>query len=186
MKHSDSPYSRGARSGWISGLLTSLMLVCVIYSPQLPVLSLFCLMLAAALPLAVFRMLRSSYISSGHKCSMSELWVEGIMIFFFGSLICATVTMAFLRWVEPGFILGQATACIDICNASPTPEHQDIARLLQAMIDRGTLPGATDFTIAMFWLTMATGSLLSMILAILARIHLPAGRIRQNATKQTI
>lgn len=170
MKERKSPYYRGARDGQTFGLYLSLIFLSMALSSHLALLSLVTLGLIAFIPLRVYRPLRRTYIETDGKASICELWVQGIAMFLFSSAICGLVTLIYMKWIAPGFLVNQVMAAIEACRASGTAEHLEIARILNNMITQGVVPSPSTFVISMFWLTMAGGCILSLIVAIAARI----------------
>lgn len=139
-------------------------------SGAFPLLSLVTLALIIGIPVAVYRSLRRSYVASMGNATLSELWVEGIATFLFGAAICGLVTIIYMKWIAPGFLISQVQDTIDACRAAGTPEHLECARILNNMITQGVVPSPSTFVISMFWLTMAGGCILSLLTALAARI----------------
>lgn len=180
MKERKSPYYRGAKAGQIFGLYLSAIFLSMALSEHLALLSLVTLGLIAFIPLMVYRPLRKSYIESAGTASVSELWVQGIAMFLFATAICGLVTLVYMKWIAPGFLINQVESAIEACRASGTAEHLEMARILSNMIKQGVVPSPSTFVISMFWLTMAGGCILSLIAAIAARLaRIPADRRTQ-------
>lgn len=170
MKEEKSPYYKGARAGRWFGAYLSVIFLAMALSGHMAILSLVTLVLIACIPVVEYRALRRSYVASRGRASISELWVEGIAMFLFGSAICGLVTIVYMKWIAPGFLLDQVRDTIDACKAAGTPEHLECARILNNMITQGVVPSPSTFVISMFWLTMAGGCVLSLITALAARI----------------
>lgn len=176
MKENKSPYYRGAKAGRFFGLYLSAIFLAMALSSKLPLLSAATLVLTLCIPVAVYRPLRRSYIESKGEASFSELWVQGIAMFLFGSAICGLVTLVYMKWIAPGFLVRQVLDAIESCNAIGTPEYMECARILKNMISQGVVPSPSTFVISMFWLTMAGGCILSLIMALIARLSKPDRR----------
>ena len=170
MKEYKSPYLKGARSGRGFGLYLSGIFLAMALSGKLPLLSPVALAMIVCIPVAVYRALRRSYVESGGHASVSELWVQGIAMFLFGTAICGLVTIVYMKWIDPGFLVSRVIETIEACKAAGTPEHLECARILNNMITQGVVPSPSTFVISMFWLTMAGGSILSLPVALAARI----------------
>lgn len=180
MKQSKSPYFRGASAGRFFGIYLSLIFLSMALSSHFPLLSLASLGLLICIPLVIYRSLRRSFVASDGEATFSELWVEGIATFLFATAICGLVTIIYMKWIEPGFLLNQVRDCIQMCQVAGTPEHKELARILTNMIKQGVVPSPSTFVISMFWLTMAGGSFLSLIVAMIARISKPQKRSLSN------
>lgn len=176
MNKQDSPYYRGAKAGRMFGLYLSLIFLSMALSSYFPLLSLLTIALMVCIPLYIYRLLRNSYLAGGCSYSLVELWVQGIATFLFATAICGLVTIVYMKWIAPGFLLEQVRETIEVCRQAGTPEQLELARVLNNMIQQGVVPSPSTFVISMFWLTMAGGCFLSLIMAYIARIGKPRSR----------
>lgn len=179
MNKTDSPYYRGAKAGRMFGLYLSSIFLSMAMSSYFPLLSLVTIVLIVCIPLYIYRSLRNSYLAGGY--SMVELWVQGIATFLFATAICGLVTIVYMKWIAPGFLVEQVRETIAVCHQAGTPEQLELARVLNNMIEQGVVPSPSTFVISMFWLTMAGGCFLSLIMASIARIGKPRSRRVSNA-----
>lgn len=182
MKQSKSPYYRGASAGRFFGIYLSLIFLCMALSSHLPLLSLVTMGLIVCIPIIIYRSLRLSYIDSDGEATLSELWLQGIATFLFATTICGLVTIVYMKWIEPGFLVNQVKDYITTCQSIGSPEHKELARILKNMIEQGVVPSPSTFVISMFWLTMASGCLISLIIALIARINKPQKQSVRNKT----
>lgn len=169
MKKQDSPYYLGARAGMPVGLYMSAMFLLMIVMSRVPVVSYLLLCMMLCMPVVIYATMRATVVSSKGETSYSSLWMQGIMTFLFGSVVCGLVTMVYLKFVEPRFIIGMVQTCVDNCRAMPGAEYSELADTLENMIRKGVVPTASSFTVSMFWFSMSSGSLLSAIVAAIAR-----------------
>ncbi|MDE6334513.1 MAG: hypothetical protein K2L77_07695, partial [Muribaculaceae bacterium] len=58
---------------------------------------------------------------------------------------------------------------IDVYGSVNDPDAQNIARTLQSLMDSHSLPGAIDIALELLYAAVFTGSLLSMLLAVIIR-----------------
>lgn len=176
-----TPFSKGAGYGLPMGLMMCVVFLSSVQSVRFPILSLLTLAMIIYLPIAVCRWMRMSHAASGGKSTVSELWMQGIMTFIFGSLICAVVSMAYLRWVEPDLIMTMVRESIVNYSQIGTPSANEIASVLRAMIDQNAVPTPGALSIAMFWLSVSAGSIISLPLALIARMRsLRSTRLREG------
>ena len=126
-----------------------------------------------ALPVATAFALRRSFVASGFRRSFPELWVEGITMYLFGCAICAFVTMSYLKFVDPGILMRMTMDVISQLKQVGTPEYLEMARMLDNAVREGVVLNPSTFVISMFWMTMAIGSLTSMVIAAIVRIGKP-------------
>ena len=117
------------------GALLSAVSLAFIYSDKAALLSLLALLLLFAMPGVLYVLQRRYFRRTGCIADFSKLWMLGLMISLFGSLICGIVTYAWLQLVEPTFIFDQAQAAVDAYKAVPELRDSDIAVALQRAID---------------------------------------------------
>jgi hypothetical protein len=169
LKKQDSPYYLGARAGIPVGLYMSGMFAFFVLMTRVNIASFALLCLMACMPVVIYATMRSTVRRQKGQTTFSGLWMQGIMTFLFGSVICSLVTMLYIKFVEPDMILGLVRNCIASCEAMPGNDYAETAQIMQRMIDSGAVPSASSFTMSMFWLSMSTGSVLSLITAAIAQ-----------------
>ena len=157
-------WRRGADDGMRLGLWMSGIVVCIVYSPNVPLLSLMALLMMAAVPAIVYRWLKRDWQRWPRMRFFSAAWMQGICMFFFGSLILAAVMVVLLKFIRPDFILESVRGAIEIYRSYGDPQSAEMANTLQQMIDRHILPTPVRFGITMIWTVTFTGSILSMVL----------------------
>ena len=70
-----------------------------------------------ALPFALYVLLRRSLAERDFSATFSEVWLEGIASFFFGSMIQAVIIYLGLRFLAPHYLLTSSTNNISYCSA---------------------------------------------------------------------
>ena len=162
---SRSVYTLGASDGLWVGVLMGLCMFCMIMSSRLPVLSLAGIVIFLVTPFVVWRMLRRSWIRSEVPTSFSAVWLHGICIFLFGSLIMALMMYLTLKFLTPGWIENQVhLASLQLAQNVDTLEQ---SRMLERVIESGNLPSAIYTSVSAIWLAAFTGSMWSMIFALI-------------------
>jgi hypothetical protein len=139
------------------------------YTQALPMLAIIGLVLMVGVPVLVFRMLAVSFRSTDCKATFSELWLEGISTFFFGTLIVSFVAVVFMMWLQPDWLVGQMSAAIEQGKASGMPQLEEMADILQRALDQHLLPTPIQLVLDMGWMILFSGSLLSMVLSAIVR-----------------
>ena len=162
-------YKQSAEDGMLFGALLSAVSLAFIYSDKAALLSLLALLLLFAMPGVLYVLQRRYFRRTGCIADFSTLWMLGLMISLFGSLICGIVTYAWLQFVEPTFIFDQAQAAVDAYKAVPELRDSDIAVALQRAIDEGMLPTAIEFVVNMILLTTFIGSLTALVASLIVR-----------------
>ena len=162
-------YKHSAEAGLGFGVLLSVVSLSFIYSSESAILSLIAILLLMALPGVLYALQHRFVTRSSAPAEISSLWMLGLMISLFGSLICGIVTYAWLQFVEPTFIFDQAQAAVDAYKAVPELRDSDIAVALQRAIDEGMLPTAIEFVVNMILLTTFIGSLTALVASLIVR-----------------
>ncbi len=130
-------------------------------------LSLLTLVMMSAVPVILYYMLRRTYIKDLGCTLYSELWMQGIMVFIGGSIIMASVSYIYMKWLVPDYIHRLLIQCVDALMATG---QTDTAATVQHVIDQGGILTPADISIEFVWVGIFTGSMLSMVVAWLVRL----------------
>ncbi|MDE6270545.1 MAG: DUF4199 domain-containing protein [Muribaculaceae bacterium] len=166
---SDNVYRRGASDGVLMGLVLCGIFASWALSMRWALASLAFPLLCVAVPVLAWWLLRRAYRADGCRSPFATLWMHGICIFFFGTLLMAALSLVWLRWLEPGLIHDSMAQAADVYAQLPSPQAQAMAADVRMLIDRGMVPRAIDVALALLWAGVFSGSILSIILA--AIIH---------------
>lgn len=164
-----SPYSRGARYGVAFGVYLSVLYFAIAHSLSIPVLSLLSLVMMAGVPVVVYVMLRKSYVADYGKTIFSSLWMEGIAIFFFGGLISSLVSVAYMTWINPGYLYGQVDMMIELYGSADWERGKELSDMLVRAKEQHLIPTPINLAIDMLWLIVFSGSILSMLMSLLVQ-----------------
>jgi hypothetical protein len=151
------------------GIIMIVLFLAAAYSLQIPMLGIPALALIVAVPFVVYFMIRRDYLRYPGMRFFSALWLHGICTFFFGSLLLAAAMYVFLRFIEPTFIIDNLRNAIDVYRSLGVPEATEMADAMQAIIDKHMVPSAISFAIGSIWSTVFSGSMLSLLIALLVR-----------------
>lgn len=164
-----SPYSRGAHYGVAFGVYLSVLFFAIAYSLTVPLLSLLSLMMMAGVPAVIYVMLRKSYVADYGKTIFSSLWMEGIAIFFFGGLIASLVSVAYMTWINPGYLYSQVDMMIELYGSADWERGKELSEMLVRAKEQHLIPAPIDLAIDMLWLIVFSGSILSMLMSLLVQ-----------------
>lgn len=164
-----SAYRQGADTGFYFGLYLSALFFAMAYSVNFPVLSIVSFILMLGVPVIIYRWLRIYYCRLYGHALFSALWMYGIMIFLCGSLIAAAVSVIYMKWIHPDFMTEQIDASLAILDSSPLPQAKETAETMRLLREHGMLPGPVEISIRMISFNVFTGSMLSALMALLAR-----------------
>lgn len=165
-----SIYRRAADNGLIFGVYLSVLFVMFVLSGKSFLTSLAGLVLLLGIPGVIFVFLRRCFIAEFGKTTISGLWMLGILIFIYASLICGVVTYVYLQYFDPSFIYNQAQAALDIYRSVEEIKGTDLVIGMQRAIEEKLLPTPIQFVFQMIWVTTFFGSLLSLLTALIVRV----------------
>lgn len=158
-----------AREGAGYGVIISVMTLAAMLSIDIAAMSMLSMAIFFAVPFLLYASMRRFGQQLGRPAVHSELWMLGIAIFFFASLICALATFVFLRYVQPDYLYRLLSQLITAVEQSPSPQQEATLKALHGIIDNGLIPTPIDVAIQMIWSSTFGGSILSLIVAIFAR-----------------
>lgn len=165
-----SVYRQGAEDGLLLAPLLIAASFCMGASIYCPVFILPTLIFMLAVPVVTYISQLKSYLRQPELSSLSALWLQGICMFFFASLIMGLAIYAAMRWMWPGFINDQVDAVIAVYSASNDPNIQSLLKGIQRARETHSLPTSIDITLELMYMVVFTGSLLSLFSALIVRV----------------
>lgn len=117
----------------------------------------------------LYRWIRRTYVEARGTLTLSALWLQGIVIFMCGMMISAIVSIVYLKFVDPTFIIDRLNDVIELYSSSPVEELREVATVLTNMIDQKVVPSTGAIVMEMVWLGVFSGSILSLIVGAIAR-----------------
>lgn len=172
MPETSTPLQLAATYGLWFGLYLSGLFLMFVGGGDSALMSMIALVMFFLIPAVVLRMLRGAHLHYNASSDFFKLWSIGVMIFFFASLICALVTVIWTQFLHPGFIYDKAQEAVEVYRTVPELAGSDVVNALQSAIDNGELPTPIEFAMQMGWLTVIVGSIVSVPLALLARLRI--------------
>ncbi len=169
MSKSKSLYSQAADDGLVMGIYLSALFVIAALSTHFSLLSLLVMTLIIGIPVVNYIRIRRTHITGMGQLTFSTLWMEGILMYIFASLICGVTTYVYLQFIEPGFIYTQAKSALVIYESVPELKDSEIVTVMKQAIDQKLLPSPIQFVFQMMWLTTFLGSILSIFIALIAK-----------------
>lgn len=166
---SQSIYKRGADDGLLMGILLSITFLAAVNSIYYAWTTVACLALAFAVPFLTFYFLRRSYRFDNCRTRFSALWLQGICIFFFGSLLAALTSYIYLRLYNPSYISTVIDMAKEVYQSVDTPDARQMAAMMQKIQDTHMLPTPAEVAVQIVWSGVFTGSLLSVVVTAIVR-----------------
>ncbi len=164
-----SVFKRGADDGLWAGIYLSVLVIALLLSIKSLLAGMLGLVMAVCVPVTTYMLLRRAYRTDYGTTRFSELWMQGICTFFFGSLIMAVALYIFLEFIEPGYIYAVVGQAVETYRAVGSPEAVEFADMLQKLVDGKMLPSPIMVAVDMIWTVSFTGSVLSLLLSLIVR-----------------
>jgi hypothetical protein len=168
-----SIYKRAAEWGLPFGLYIACMGVASIYADYFAPLSIIFILMIMATPLVVYYFQRRRFIEDDGFTEYAGLWMLGILLFIFGSVIASFIIYLVLQYFRPDFMYEQARMVIEAYSKIPQASDSEVLRVLQRMVDEKLLPTPIEAVFNAFWFITFFGSLVSAITALIAQRKLP-------------
>lgn len=163
-----SIYTYAAESGVPAGLYLTLMSFCLLFSVKLPNTILLLLPLAIGFPVFLWVMMKNIVKKEPGYMKFSSLWLGGIYTVIFGTLICMLLSSLYIVFIEPGFVQLYVMNTVEALEISPfATEYETSIALMKEAMEAHILPSGLEFLMTMAWFTCFTGSLLSLVIALL-------------------
>lgn len=166
-----SVYRRGADDGFFFGIYLSLMLLATFYSVSGPSMlsGLFSFAMIIGVPAVIYFFIRRGYKADHCRSQFSAMWLHGICIFFFGSLLMALTSYIYLRLINPAFISNMLEIARQTYAGLGTADANTIVNMIEQVQRTNAYPTAGGIAVEIIWLAVFTGSLLSMLLSLIIR-----------------
>lgn len=113
-----------------------------------------------AVPFVAYRLMARRYRVMDCRASFSEVWLHGILLFLFSSILMALVVYLYIRFLNPGFLAHQVAAAIEVYRAAGL---EDMASQMEGIAGAGALPSAIQFALLIMWVGSFSGSVLSLL-----------------------
>ena len=163
-----SIYKYASEAGVPVGLYLTLMSACLLMSVRISVLPLLLIPLSIGFPVFLWFILRKIGKVEPSYMKFSSLWLGGIYTVIFGTLICMFFSTLYIMFVEPGFVNLYINNAISSIESSPfAGDYEASTRLMKEAIEAHILPSSMEFLTTMAWFTCFTGSVISLILALI-------------------
>lgn len=163
-------FGRAGRIGPVAGVYFTVLFLCAAYSGMHPLLSIITLVLFLSVPWLLYRRL-SATAAAVTRVRTVTLWTEGIYSFLFGGLIMALLVYVWLRFVDPGYMHNQLELAAQLMREYPQSASPELKHAVEAVLEQGTLPGAIQMAMSLFWTVTFTGAVLSLLVAyIIAKV----------------
>lgn len=160
-----SPYRRGADDGLTFGLYLTVMFFCSIFASALPLLSVVALLMMVAVPVVTYLYLRRYQIALGAASTFSALWMQGLVIFACGMLLCSLVLVVYMTWINPTFITDQLASLAAVKGTMPDSGIDQAALIAERLIENKAVPRPIQVIVELEMMAIVSGSFLSLLIS---------------------
>ena len=139
-------------------------------------------LMLVGIPFVLYYLMIRFRRQNGGASFYSLLWMLGILLFFFASMISGLAEYIYYAYIDPQYIHNQVTALLSLLESMPSLQENEMMNLARQGFENGAIPSPIEMVIQTMWANVFFGSLLSMIVA------WPANRKRiasQNDTDNT-
>ncbi|MBQ8423056.1 MAG: DUF4199 domain-containing protein [Coprobacter sp.] len=155
---------------YVGGYLI-LMFACVVWSQYSVIANLMGTAMLVSVPAILYIVMRH-YVRAEADVRFARLWLLGIFVFFFASLISGFAQYIYFEYINPDWIPSLVEQQLALLEAmgSQSPEMAELADVLRTGVDNGVSFAPIDVVFMMMWWNVFTGSILSLFVALFARI----------------
>lgn len=166
-----SIYRRGADNGLLLGLYFCIMFAFVVVGERVEAAGIVSTLMMFGVPFLVYRFLRKTFVEQRGLTMFSALWTQGIIAFAGAGLVLSVAVYVYIRFLDPDIVLRQVEKLIDLYSEANTPRADEMLTVLQNMRDMHLYPTAREIIIQLELLSVFSGSILSMLMALLVRMR---------------
>ncbi len=132
--------------------------------------SFFCnavsLSMLLCVPVVVYFVMRRYRYQVGEQCYFSQLWMMGILLFFFVSLINSLAQYVYFVYINPGYIKAQFLAAVEFMESfRPVMSDPSLLDTIKEGLEKGNVPSPMSVVVERIWVNLFFGSLLSAAMA---------------------
>lgn len=154
---------RAAGTGLVMGVYLTVMAVLTGIMQSVPVASIVVWAMTLGTPVVLYFLLRRSYAEGDFRAPFSEMWTEGIAVFFLGAAIQGVVIYLGLRYLVPEYIADSMNTTLEVLSGQNTEAAAQLAANLQRLKEMNVLPSAADVTAQIMSMNIILGAFLSLI-----------------------
>ena len=169
METKKSIFQRASEWGMPFGLYLACGAMAFIFADWFAPLGLIFFVLMLATPVVVYYFQRRKFIEDEGFTEYAGLWMLGILLFIFGTVLASFIVYFVLQYGRPDFMYDQANQVIKVYSEMPEMRDSEFLRILQLMVDERRLPPPIEVVFNAFWFITFGGSVTSAITALLAQ-----------------
>lgn len=162
-------YQKASVWGVPFGLYLTCAGVSSVFADWFPPLGFVFMLLLVASPLVVYYFQRRYFIDENGFAEYAALWMLGIMLYIFGTVLASFIMFLVIQFGRPDFAYDQVQHAINAYSKIPELRDSELVRVMKNAVERQALPTPIETVFNAFWFVTFWGCITSAITAILAR-----------------
>ncbi len=150
---------------WL-GLYLIVRFVCSVASIYSPMLNLIAMILLVGTPFVLYHLMKKYHKNNDDVSTFSLMWMMGIMLFAFASLICAVPEYLFYEYINPDYITNTMQQSVSLIKEMDLIKDDTLMQELEKISTTGAVPTSIQMIMSSLWSNVFFGSLLSFVVAI--------------------
>ena len=151
---------------WL-GLYLIARFVCSVTSIYSPALNLLAMVLFIGTPVVLYYIMAQYHKTNTRTSSFSLLWMMGVMLFFFASLICAVPEYIFYEHINPDFVATTMKQSVELVKEMNLIEDAAMLQELEQMSSSSAVITSLQMVASSIWSNVFFGSLLSILVSLI-------------------
>lgn len=117
------------------------------------------------MPFVLYFIMKHYKKQEGGDVRFSQLWMFGIFLFFFASLLSGIAEYIYYRYINPSYIEAQMTAVLDLIESMTQLKNSETLKIMREGLAKGGAPSPIEMVFQTIWANVFFGSLLSVIVS---------------------
>lgn len=176
----ESPYRRGADDGMKFGIYLTAMFAGALFGGSGGIMSVLTLLMMAAAPVVLWRLILSYHRSLGSESKFGDLWLDGTLTVIFGMLLATAFLIIYMKWINPGFVTDNLRAIIEMNDAHPEMGLSTYATVASNLIENNLVPSATQMAANVMVMSVMFGIIVAAVISLAVTLVSRAGSARSN------
>lgn len=149
---------------WL-GLYIVIRFFCGILGVYSPIFDALAMVLYVGTPYVLYRIMLGYHRSNDYVSGFSLLWMMGIMLFFFASLISAIPEYVFYQYINPDYVANAMQQSVKLLDEWGIMQDEAATDELRKAVEGGAVPTSLQMIMSSLWSNVFFGSLLSIVVA---------------------
>ena len=140
-----------------------------VFMDWFPPLAFVFMLLILGAPLVVYYFQRRHFIEENGFAEHAALWMLGIMLYMFGTVLASFIMFLIIQYGRPEFAYDQANHIIKSYSEIPELRDGEFVSVLKRAVEQRALPTPIETVFNAFWFVTFGGCITSAITALVAR-----------------